>query len=232
MIEDDGLISRARKHLHECRIPECANTLRRCCEKEVKRILPLNRRIHISREGEENIAHDLNSLLSDFKKYVGTECKIKDIASLFPGLDTDRKLILNPFSHDDIDTSFYREELRSLLKDMEKLAMLNSTCRIGAKDIMHRKLRMTLKKTCADASVVEEWVDFYVAESLYELEYDGGKYHNNPKVYILAHSAHDRLEKLKINTQNNLRNVYDRLYQAVLPGVKSDYFLDKIEEII
>ena len=232
IIEDDGLISKARKHLHECRIPECANTLRRCCEKEVKRILPLNKRIHVSREGDENISHDLNSLLSDFRKYIGKECKIKDIASLFPGLDTDRKLILNPFSHDDIDTSFYREELKSLLSDMEKLAELKSTCKLGSEDIMVQKLKISLIKTLPDGTVLEEWVKFYIAENLYELEYNGVKYHNNPKVYILEHSTHTLLDKLKINTQSRLRNVYDRLYQAVLPGVSSNYFLDKIEKVI
>ena len=227
-IEDEGLISKARRHLHECRIPECANTLRRCCEKEVKRVLPINKRIHITKEGEERIDHDLNSLLNNFKRYVAMECKIKELASLFPGLDTDRKLILNPFSHDDIEASFYRQELKSLLSDVEKLVKLQSKCKYGPEAIMSQKLKMTINKNESDGSLLEHWVKFYLAEKLYVLEYDGISYHNNPKVSIIAHSVHPLLEKLKINKQFDLRTVYDRLYQAVLPGGKSHFFLDKI----
>lgn len=232
MIEDDSLISKARRHLHECRIPECANTLRRCCEKEVKRILPLNKRIHVTTEGEERIDHDLNSLLGYFRKYIGKECKITALAKLFPGLDTDRKLILNPFSHDDIDTSFYRDELKSLLADIEKIATVESHCEFGADIIQVQKFRMALSKILPDGTVLEQWVHFYFCEKLYVLKYDGVSYHNNPKVQIIAHTVHPLLHKLQINKQVDLRTVYDRLYQAVLPGNKDHFFLDKIEKII
>lgn len=231
LIEDESLIAKAKQHLYECRIPECANTLRRCCEKEIKRILPLNKRIHISREGEERIDHDLNSLMNDFKKYVSYDCKMTPLEHLFPGIDTDRKLILNPFSHDDLETSFYRGELKSLIADIEMLCNIQSKCEYTERDIMTVKMKMIIKKCRPDGSVFQEWVEFNLLEKLYVLEFEGVKYHNNPKILILNHSSHTMLDKLKPNKSSSIRKVYDRLYQAVLPGIKSNYLLDIIEKV-
>ena len=51
--------------------------------------------------------------------------KLLGLESLAAHLQDDRKLLLNPFSHDDIETPFYRIELEKTIEEIEQLGRIH-----------------------------------------------------------------------------------------------------------
>lgn len=120
-LEEKTYLQTAKEHFDNLRIPECANALRRACERELKRILPMHMQYTVPR-GDKDAGGkvDLNVLIESFLKMCGE----MDMPGDFGQLNNDRKLIMNPFSHDDIETPYYREELRRCIDTVEKLTQI------------------------------------------------------------------------------------------------------------
>ncbi len=122
-------LDRARAHFHAFNVPECANALRQCCEAKLKELLGANNRYAIDRETGELTDPTLSNYIQKFEE----ERKNKSFPDLFPSIDGDRQRILNPFSHDDIETPYYMGELKTALDTMEKLNKVKRLCPVPLK---------------------------------------------------------------------------------------------------
>lgn len=212
LVEKPSLIQLASIHLKHCHIAECANTLRRYCERELKRILPINHILDSSEFGEKM----LNGLIQGFENFFVKECKMNVLKNLSLHMDGDRKLILNPFSHADITTPFYREELKALINLLPELEKIQVKEIVAAKnDIRDTVFKMSISKE-VDGEVAEGWVKFIFLELFYEVKYEGLSYFSSPKIKIIGVSDAKISKHFKPN-DNTLRFVYQRLHQFVQP---------------
>lgn len=202
----------AFSHFKECRIPECANALRRFLEKELKRILPSNTLYQYLTDYSEQEKKDLNGLISAFGKFV-RECNITPLVALHSRINRDRKLVLNPFSHDDLETPFYREELAEMLKELPKLQKVNRTELFPKQDIRKKKYKLSLSKTETAGTVTSGEVEFRFVDGYYNVAYDGTDYYNNPRILVLSKS--EGISDIATGNCYPISKVFDRLRHFV-----------------
>lgn len=203
-LEEKTYLQTAKEHFDNLRIPECANALRRACEKELKRILPMHMQYTVPR-GDKDAGGkvDLNVLIESFLKMCGEMEMPED----FGQLNNDRKLIMNPFSHDDIETPYYRDELRHCIDTVENLTrikVLNDL--VEEDDIRKTEFEITVTKgehtrkgriKCNE--VVRVW------------EYKGKKYCTNVEIEVVNCDV----EKLKKTKTQSLLPFYRKLAHSV-----------------
>lgn len=128
------------------------------------------------------------------------------MADVAPSLQNDRRLILNPFSHDDVETPFYRQELENLIVELERLTNIEKTIIIGIQEIRQPNYQVKVHN-----GEYEHTATIGFTESFIKLEYDGQIYFSNPKVKIYS-SSDERRIPLKECTLNTL---FGWVYNAV-----------------
>ena len=213
LVEKPSLIQLANIHLKQCQIAECANTLRRYCERELKRILPINHILDSSEFGEKM----LNGLIQSFENFLVKECKMNVLKDISLHMDGDRRLILNPFSHADITTPFYREELKALIKYLPELEKIQVKEVVATNnDIRNTVFKISISKE-DNGEITQGWVKFKFLELFYEVKYEGQSYFSSPKIEVVAASDVKISKHFKTNG-NTLRFVYQRLHQFVQPA--------------
>lgn len=195
-------VEQAKMYLNTFNLAACANTLRRLCEQQMKRILPINQQLQINEREPDKVALDLNGLITNYRRFIG-QCQMADVA---PSLQNDRRLILNPFSHDDIETPFYRQELENLIIELERLTNIEKTIIIGIQEIRQPNYQV---KVHNGEYVHTATIGF--TESFIKLEYAGQIYLSNPKVKVYS-STDERRIPLKECTLNTL---FGWVYNAV-----------------
>lgn len=207
-IETTSYLENARIHLDALRIHECANSLRRACEKELKRILPLNVQYEVPRKSSDaGGAVDLNGLIERFIKFRG-ELNLPDD---FRQLDNDRKLIMNPYSHDDIETPFYREELRRCLDVVTLLHSIEASKLIASEDVVNKEFQIKAVNGKYSCTAV---VRFFEETTIWT--YKGKKYCFDSQIEVID-CEKDKLKSPKIQS---LRSFFNKLtHQA---GIKAD----------
>ena len=110
----------ALKHLKDFDLPACANYLRKECEFRLKYLLPEN--LCKKETDSETTYQTLENLIISFLKYFGETLHL-DI-SKYNVLKEKKDLILNPMSHDNLDSEIYKQELvrlYELLLDLRKI---------------------------------------------------------------------------------------------------------------
>lgn len=214
LVEKTTYLQEAKIHLKELRIPECANSLRRACEQSLKRILPEKYICHFPDENNPKVTRDLNGMLAGFKDFI-QNCKIVPLERVFTDLDSDRKLILNPFSHDDIDTPFYRAELGRIIANLEILEKVEVGWLTKPTKIRKNTFQIKASKTLGSGLKVESWVKFQFLEDFRVIKFEGYRFHTNPKVMVLAMS--DRISGIKVNSVVALSKVANRIRHDLLP---------------
>lgn len=138
LVESPTYLEQAKLYLKIFHLPACANTLRRLCEQQMKRILPISLQYQINERDPEKVRVDLNGLITNYKRFIA-ECQMVDIA---PSLQNDRRLILNPFSHDDIESPFYRQELDNLINELEKLTAIEKRLIVDNQQIRRSQFKV------------------------------------------------------------------------------------------
>jgi len=196
-------IEEAKVFLHEHRIAACANALRRACEKELRRLLPYNKQLKKDPQELQTIQLlDLNGLICNFEK-MRRDLGMPDIAH---GLSSDRRLLLNPFSHDDIETPFYKEELGRLINCCERLSAISRTNVVTA-DMTHNEIcRITVSHNGHTAEAT-----FIFNEIMVCYEMGGVEYITNPRIKVLTCSS----DASFVGKEKGLAIVYSDLYNSV-----------------
>lgn len=176
LIEPKTPLEKAKMLLRNLEIPASVNAARRAAEQELKRLLPTNL---IFNEKSQTFQCDLNGLIERYYLFA------KDIGlpNVIPHLQDERKLLLNPFSHDDINTPFYRNELDFTIQEIENLSRISKRIVVDAKYVYQKKYLFRIEKD-------EKAYDFTIIfkEMLYEYEYDGQKFYNWAKIEVKTSS--------------------------------------------
>ncbi len=206
LAESKDLLEKAKDHLKHCRIPECANALRKCYEQCLKALLPPNL-LAGSRSGEDGFVN-LNAMATKFQKLLGEISHQPNyLIAHFPGIGDDRQLILNPFSHDDMETAFYRDELKQIIKDIEKLRKIKRSEVVKSKDVdREQEFVISHKKVGEPEEIITEEVVF--KESLWMWEIDGEKYFSNPRVSLI-----NKVENKSGPREGDLHGVYKKMFK-------------------
>lgn len=225
LVESPTYLEQAKRYLKIFHLPACANTLRRLCEQQMKRILPINLQFQMNERDPEKVSIDLNGLITNYKRFIA-ECQMVDVA---PSLQNDRRLILNPFSHDDIESPFYRQELDNLISELEKLIAIEKRLIVDNQQIRRLQFKIEVNNGEYTHYAIIEFL-----ESLIELKYNEATFLSNPKVRVKL-SSDDRRIPLK---DVGLRNLFSWVYNAVslrkdtAPKIEDCLFKDSGELLI
>ena len=173
LILEEGYIAKAKAHLHMLEIPASVNALRKAAEKILKNILSQNEILQIIFEqGYCNLSKMIEIFGNRYAKLLGLE-------SLAAHLQDDRKLLLNPFSHDDIETPFYRRELEKTIEEIELLGRIHKNVIVDYEKVrtVEYKMRVTKDGTSKEVTIL-------FLEQFNSFEYNGDIYYSNPKVFV------------------------------------------------
>ena len=140
--ESLSYLEKAEKYfyLHDYEI--AGTFLRKEAESFCKDFLP--KKLHY---GSECNLRDLNGLILkciDFAKNAGLD------DTLFKELDTHRKFVLNPTSHDNHDVPKYKSEIKSALDTLKALRAIRNEAFLKRGDIVEFELTTPIKKKVAD----------------------------------------------------------------------------------
>lgn len=173
LILEEGYIAKAKAHLHMLEIPASVNALRKAAEKILKNILSQNEILQIIFEqGYCNLSKMIEIFGNRYAKLLGLE-------SLAAHLQDDCKLLLNPFSHDDIETPFYRRELEKTIEEIELLGRIHKNVIVDYEKVrtVEYKMRVTKDGTSNEVTIL-------FLEQFNSFEYNGDIYYSNPKVFV------------------------------------------------
>lgn len=173
LVLEESYIAKAKAHLHMLEIPASVNALRKASEKILKNILSQNEILQIIFEqGYCNLSKMIDVFGNKYAKFLGLE-------SLAAHLQDDRKLLLNPFSHDDIETPFYRRELEKTIEEIELLSRIHKNVIVDYEKVRTVEYKMRVTK---DGTSNEVTILFW--EQFNSFEYNGNIYYSNPKVFV------------------------------------------------
>ena len=173
LILEEGYIAKAKAHLHMLEIPASVNALRKAAENILKGILSQNEILQIIFEqGYCNLSKMIGVFQNKYAKMLGLE-------SLAAHLQDDRKLLLNPFSHDDIETPFYRRELEKTIEEIELLGRIHKNVIVDDEKVrtVEYKMRVTKDGTSNEVTIL-------FLEQFKSFEYNGDIYYSNPKIFV------------------------------------------------
>lgn len=174
IISHNNYIELAHKHIKSFDFPAAANSLRKACEEIMKNLLPENWLFSIGEDGTHQhlTLHGMISQGQKFNEYYQ--------ASLpFDNLDSYRERILNPFSHDDLNTPLYRGELIMLLKDVEDLSTVKKVNITSPHEIGRDSFHF---ETSTSEGVLS--ADFVFLEQFSVIEKNGFLYFSNSEIKV------------------------------------------------
>lgn len=174
IINHSNYIELAHKHIKSFDFPAAANSLRKACEAIMKRLLPENWLSVVGDDGSHQYLtlHGMISQCRSFNEYYQSSLP-------FNNLDLYRERILNPFSHDDLNTPLYRGELIMLLKDIEDLDRVKKAYLINSTSVGNDSFHFEISTTTGVLSA-----DFIFLELLSIIKKDGVVYYSNSEIKV------------------------------------------------
>ncbi len=195
--------SRAKKHLKAFDYPAAANALRQGFENIIFNFLSDNDKLQLDRTSQTT-GKQFNDLLTKLKNiHDENTVSTNVIADLFVYKDH----ILNPFSHDNIDTPAYKEELENLLALVPKVQVLHTELLKEAKD-KHSVIKLIDTNAAGEVITYEIFLKEHLKR--YTL-LDGNKYFNKCDVIALKMIKADGTIKALNNPYENLKKCITRL---------------------
>lgn len=171
-------LEKAKLFLSQHEVSASVNATRRAAEKVLKKLLPNNLGTNTSNLGKS----ELCSLIDHFNN-LKKKIQLPNVA---PHLQEERQLLLNPFSHDDIETPFYRNELKAVIKEIEEL---NKICR---KQILESRLihstPFLFKMTNPSVNSNNFEGEFVFLDGMSKYVYNGIEYYLYPQIYLTSSS--------------------------------------------
>lgn len=195
---------RAEKHLKAFDYPASANALRQGFENVIYGFLSDSDRLTFDKANRTTTGKQFNDLLTELKNiHTINNVSTAIISDLFVYKDH----ILNPFSHDNIDTPAYKEELENLLALVPKVQVLHTELLKEAKD-KHSIIKLV--DTNATGEVIT--YEIFLKEHLkrYTL-LDGNKYFNKCDVIALKEIKADGTTTALNNPYENFKKCITRL---------------------
>lgn len=203
VVRNKSYLESAKIYLHLNEMGACANALRKACESELKRLLPLNLTLCNSYKGEsDNPYIKLSELIERFKNFR----HIYNFPDVVPFLTTERELVMNPFSHDDILTPQYKSELQLLIKDIEVLHSIEK--RLVVKDdwVNNRRYKFYITNGAYSIEAI-----FRFKERFEIVRYEGIIYHSSPMVIFDSCTP----DKIKSGESYGINNAFSHVYNKM-----------------
>ena len=178
-IENLGYLVKARHFLDKLEIPAAVNYLRKACEYELKRILPEHLKVA---DAESGRSLTLNALIQNYNEL---SRKHKNFPRIVNSFTDDRKLIMNPFSHDDMHCQAYRVEVETLLRQIKDLEGVKAKMLVDYDKVRNGIFRMEMTNNGHTHAV-----EFEFLERFDVMSYRGSDYLGDPRVKIVASDVH------------------------------------------
>lgn len=201
----------AKRHYSHCDFAACLNSLRRYCERKLIEILPSHLSLEIGSTGETKYKM-LGALITSFS---GAFCQRFGLVNPCPNLELYKDRLLNPFSHDNISSPIYRNEVKAL---MQELDILNGIQKYTIDDVKRFNSR---EYKLAHPSLSGTIIEFNMLENFERIKFGGQFYFSNSKIQITNTS---------IATLNGEMLLYD-LYSSVTDSITSPPRLSELIEI-
>lgn len=199
-IENLGYLVKARHFLDKLEIPAAVNYLRKACEYELKRILPNHLKVA---DAESGRSLTLNALIQNYNEFTR---KHKNFPRIVNSFTDDRKLIMNPFSHDDIHCQTYRMEVETLLSQIKDLENVTAKMLVDYDKVRNGTFRMEMTN-----GEHTHAVEFEFLERFDVMSYRGTDYLGDPRVRIIASDVH----RIDAGNEYVLNKVHTKLANSV-----------------
>lgn len=130
-------LSKARAYFDAKDYPASANYLRKEVERNLRRLLPIERRLNYDENFGARDETKLENLFNSFNTYI-SDCNIALPNNTINALKLYRSLVLNPQSHSDINSPVYRSELEKAFTAIQHLSRIPEIVRTIAVSIGSR----------------------------------------------------------------------------------------------
>lgn len=175
LITKKTALESAKQKLRALDLSGCANTLRSACESELKRILPQNLILKKQIKEDDPIQfNNLNALIGQLGTFRQKffDMNLNSFPDIVPNLSNDRKLVMNPYSHDDVETPMYRRELEYAIADVERLTRVKKKRLIKDEEIGNKEFKISITD---GAKTIES--TFVFIERFERVSYEGVRYY-------------------------------------------------------
>jgi energy-coupling factor transporter ATP-binding protein EcfA2 len=122
-------LGKAHVYFRKKDYPACANYQRKWCEQFIKNYLQDNYRLELSKNEGALAITSLDTLFGKLKQFY-KDCSIKFPQMIKEEFDLHRDTVMNPFSHDNLHSPVYKQELERgfrLIEELEKLKPLRKS---------------------------------------------------------------------------------------------------------
>lgn len=152
-----------------------ANSLRKECEKHLKRLYPRHW-VLAKKEDGTMTENNLNALDLQLQKFYD---RFRFVPSPTPFINQYRKRILNPASHNDEKASIFRSELKLAIQEISRLHMIGKEMITSANDVRNRVFSMDITNGAKSVHV-----EFVMLDQMSKLTYEGHIYYESVDIDI------------------------------------------------
>jgi energy-coupling factor transporter ATP-binding protein EcfA2 len=136
LLPGESDLEKAQFYFRTHQYPACANYQRKICESLIKKFLPDHKKYESSYSGEIKPVTKLDVFISRLESYL----KENDLSfDPFRKLKDCLRVVMNPLSHDDVESPVYRRELELVFDIINSLKNLKNTVVIDAGKKIHFK---------------------------------------------------------------------------------------------
>lgn len=217
--DNSDYLSLAKKYLNGFDYPASANYLRKETERILRHLLPPCKTVYV-KDDEGTKPLKLDTQIENFKQHYKLFCKddaeFKGDYLAFKKLKEHKDLLLNPLSHDNIDTPIYKQELLSIISLLENLKRLDYKLLVSIENEPEVFIFLT-----ENDSAGEDWsYKIKLKEHLRAFKkLDGTWVLSNPQSEVVARRKISDGTIEPVSDSNKLRKNYDRIRHAL--GVKN-----------
>lgn len=142
VIPSQGHLAKADAHFRAKDYPAAANYLRKACEQEIRRLLPTSLQFKMDQNGETLRIKSLEDLFHNFEVFA----KRNSIdLTPFTHFSTYKKIVFNPFSHDDLETPHFRSEIVAGFNIVQEFMSIRTKDVASAKDSADHPMKIGVR---------------------------------------------------------------------------------------
>ncbi|MEP5341049.1 MAG: AAA family ATPase [Algibacter sp.] len=206
---------RALHYFKTKQYPACANHQRKVCEALIKQFLPSYKKYDALPNGDIKPTDKLATLIERLESYMKENSM--DFTT-FKKLKECLKVVMNPLSHDDLNSPTYRRELELVFVIIKSLKQLENSV------VLNAGQKIIMKKTHGKTGVEREYVcllksDIRILRSDKEMKYS--------EVVILPLTQKDTNDvRKKISYEGSIKEVYNKLCHSLKVPEEDNLLVD------
>lgn len=212
----DNYIEKANHFFESFDYPTCANYLRKAFEKQFKELLPYNLSHCFNEEGEIKPNSKLNTNFENLIKFL-SDSKLDTDSLVDFSLYT--KILLNPLSHDNLESPIYKRELESAFLLFERLQLINKK---PLKEV-NSKTSNIFKLSVKNQNDIWFQYKYELVDNLYRITFDKNIGYSKSRVICVASkTGGSEWVEVQDGEKISLENEYERI--CILHGTEiQDY---------